>query len=574
MAIEQIDLPSSSGDRNPTSAWTTLLGLTVLVYYVAIWYVCILGLQQARKLFGKVDADNATTKARSSLPLRHPGGIQMPTSPPPSRRNGFAAFSEETSTADDVADEARRIGVSILRPLAGLDHNLSSNLASAFEQRYPKHLFEVILSVADANDQALSVARTVCARYADVQSRIIVGDEPCGVNPKICNLVKPYAAATFDIVWVLDAQVQVSPYALARAVHALNQTPPPNLPAPAWMQRKPHGQQGRTGLAHHVPFGVTPVTTSLGSHVEAIFLSTNHAKMYLAINALSVDSCVMGKSNLYRKSDLACVPDSFFNVGAQGTRGEEGAIGSVAFEQAQQESRAPLSQSISRPLARFSIFLAEDNMLALSLWRKPLDLAHTLIARDVARTSVGEVKSLADYWNRRVRWIRVRRHMVPAATYLEPFTESISCGAIATSAFVGAWLPMLGIDQGNSTVGRNMLAAAFFVCHLVAWHLVDFAVLYNVQRAATSEPANFTPLVQFDNANQLTKFRMAWLVREALALPIWFTSLCGNTVTWRTRRYKILSDARAAHIEANTRRYIPVQQTDDEGQQTVDGREA
>ena len=52
--------------------------------------------------------------------------------------------------------------------------------------------------------------------------------------------------------------------------------------------------------------GVLPAD-SWGSHVERAFLSTNHAKMYLAINAVAVDSCVMGKSNMYRKSDLAPV---------------------------------------------------------------------------------------------------------------------------------------------------------------------------------------------------------------------------------------------------------------------------
>lgn len=538
------------------STLASLLGLIVLGYYALIWSLCLLGLSQARSLFGR--PPNRHNARLPVLPLRHATG-HVPTSPP-------------MHSGATVAGAAERVGVSILRPLAGLDHNLASNLASAFEQRYPRDLFEIILSVRDETDQALPVARRICARYPEVQSRIIVGDEVCGVNPKICNLVRPYAAAQFDIVWVIDAQVQVSPYALGRAVDALQAKP--RTPAPTALQRQPHGgPHSRVGLAHHVPLGVTPHSTSMGSHIEAIFLSTNHAKMYLAINALSLESCVMGKSNLYRKSDLACVPDSFFKVSAEGTRGEAGAIGSIAFQANEaagdqsvaQDGKELVSNGPARPLARFGIYLAEDNMLATSLWRPPLNLAHTVIAKDVARTSVGEVKSLGDYWKRRVRWIRVRRHMVPAATYIEPFTESLLCGVIATIALLKCWLPWLGIVEtglNGSQAGRNLLGVCFFLVHLLAWHLVDFAVLASLQSAGhEDEPsvntgsssagsgARPSPLLNFDDSQSVLKFRLAWLGRELLALPIWTVALCDNTVTWRSRKFRILSDSRAAHLE-------------------------
>jgi ceramide glucosyltransferase len=46
-------------------------------------------------------------------------------------------------------------------------------LESTFTQEYPN--FEILLSVADENDQALPVARELMAKYPDVNSRIIIG---------------------------------------------------------------------------------------------------------------------------------------------------------------------------------------------------------------------------------------------------------------------------------------------------------------------------------------------------------------------------------------------------------------
>lgn len=68
-------------------------------------------------------------------------------------------------------------GVSILRPLKGLDPHLYDCLESTFVQKYPK--FEVILSVADETDPAVSVAKEIIVKYSDVDARIIIGRGVC-----------------------------------------------------------------------------------------------------------------------------------------------------------------------------------------------------------------------------------------------------------------------------------------------------------------------------------------------------------------------------------------------------------
>jgi ceramide glucosyltransferase len=64
-------------------------------------------------------------------------------------------------------------GVSILRPLKGLDTNLYENLESTFCQDYPN--FELLFSVADENDQALPIVRDLLLKYPNVRATVIVG---------------------------------------------------------------------------------------------------------------------------------------------------------------------------------------------------------------------------------------------------------------------------------------------------------------------------------------------------------------------------------------------------------------
>jgi ceramide glucosyltransferase len=57
--------------------------------------------------------------------------------------------------------------------LKGLDTNLYENLESTFTQEYPN--YEILLSVADEQDQALSVVRDLLAKYPNVNAKVIIG---------------------------------------------------------------------------------------------------------------------------------------------------------------------------------------------------------------------------------------------------------------------------------------------------------------------------------------------------------------------------------------------------------------
>ncbi|KAF9527788.1 glycosyltransferase family 21 protein [Crepidotus variabilis] len=369
-------------------------------------------------------------------------------------------------------------GVSILRPLKGLDSNLYENLESTFKQDYPT--FEILFSVADENDEALTVVQALVDRYPHVKATIVIGEEVVGVNPKVNNLIRPFRQAAHDILWVLDSGVLVDPGTLARSVDALTVSS--------------HSQK-TIGLVHHLPVAQIK-ETRLGSRLEAAFLNTNHAKMYIAINTLAVDSCVVGKSNLYRRSDVEKVNGSLIPVRKQVL---------------QRESQ----QSKVYGLAAFGKYLAEDNMIAGAIWHE-LGLRHDLSC-DVAKNIVGDM-SFWDYVWRRVRWIRVRKRMVLAATLVEPFTESIvvsliggySCGQLFG---IPLWL--------------------FLPMHFVPWLFLDLDVYQSI---AGNSP----------RGGELGTFLLAWCAREVLALPIWILAILGSEVAWRGRSYKVLRNGEAS----------------------------
>ncbi|KAI8060899.1 glycosyltransferase family 21 protein [Gongronella butleri] len=293
-------------------------------------------------------------------------------------------------------------GVSILRPLKGLDLEIEANLRSSFQQRYPK--FELILSVASSSDPVIPLVERLMKEYPRVPSRLIVGDRVVGINPKINNMIQSYDATSYDIIWILDSNVHVDHDTLGRSVDIL--------------------QKPGIGLVHHLPMAMQPA--SFAAKVEQAFLNTNHAKMYLAINAVGIASCVMGKSNLYRRSHL------------------EKAGG----------------------LAAFGKYMAEDNIVGEAIWAQ--GLRHGMSA-DMACQTLGTITP-KEYGARRARWVRLRKYIVTAATLTEPFTESIVCGAMgAWGAFYVWHIPFL----------------PFFALHWIAWCVNDY---YLFSTLATHAP--------------------------------------------------------------------------------------
>lgn len=407
--------------------------------------------------------------------------------------------------------------VTIIRPLRGLDTNLYYNLQSTLALDYPTDRFQVIFAIQDTEDSALAVVESLLdervggdpngkRRWNHVDTRIIINPQSIGTNPKINNLVKAVDEAKYEILWVVDATISMNGSMLARSVEALTtkshqlrsnhhtRITPQDTAHKSRMLSEHSAEYSGVGLVHHLPHAWVPNTTSqgtFGSKLEACYLNGVHGRMYLAINATGLESCVVGKSNMYRRSTINAL---------------RGPSDSKQFT------------TSLKGLPAFSPYLPEDNLIAHGIMHQ-LGLSHA-ITSDLAMDCLGPM-TIGDYIARRVRWIRVRKNMVLAATLVEPLTESIFLG-MATSWAVQK---LFGVPS-----------LRFFACHEFAWILMDILVV----TALKGEGFAATDLVQW---------LYVWFCREALALPIWLKAMLGgNLVTWRGSTYKILKNGEALKL--------------------------
>ncbi|KAF8319302.1 glycosyltransferase family 21 protein [Clavulina sp. PMI_390] len=448
------------------SVWTyplALLSVVAICWYIIYWGLAIVGWWTARQRYSR--------RPRSPL-------ASLPASAVP--------------------------GVSIIRPLKGLDPNLYENLESSFLQEYSN--FEIIFSVHAPSDPAVRVVEQLQKKYPTIPVLLITNEEVIGVNPKVNNLIQPFRQAKHDIVWVLDSNVKTQPGTLARSVEALTR----EFPAPSTSGNGPHFRK-RVGVVHHVPQAVLyGARDTLGSRVEAAFLNTTHAKMYIAINKLALDSCVMGKSNLYRRSDVDCVTSMPEHRG-----------------QWKKQPMAPNGEpelptygpEVVTGLRAMSAYLAEDNILAACFMHE-LGLLHDM-SPDVAVNAISTNMKFSDYVERRVRWIRVRKHIVISATLLEPFTECIMLGLVGFATIAAPW----GIPW-----------AIFAVLHVAGWLALDLGVYAAIAGH---------PLPRAEWAN----FLVAWAIRELSAFPIWLVGVLGTDVTWRGVKYTVKGHGKVAKVE-------------------------
>ncbi len=98
--------------------------------------------------------------------------------------------------------------ISILKPLAGLDIDLESNLRTFFQQDYPA--FEILFAVRSEADPAAGVVSRLQRGYPRVPSRLLLTGEPPYPNAKVFSLDRMLAAASNDLVVMSDSDIRVT----------------------------------------------------------------------------------------------------------------------------------------------------------------------------------------------------------------------------------------------------------------------------------------------------------------------------------------------------------------------------
>lgn len=434
---------------------------------------------------------------------------------------------------NEVLDNDDLEGVTILRPIKGIDPELELCLESCLLQKYPVNKMQILFCVESSNDPAVPIIERLLKRHSDKDAELLIDDqlpdEPhyFGPNPKVNNLAKGYKLAKFDIIWILDSNVWVNPGTLARSVISLNyhidngrQTYDPIT-----------GKGTPIKLVHHTPLAVAidneNSTINLGAKLDEMFLLTSHAKFYVFFNKASIAPCVNGKSNIYRRSSLDFSVKQITQNKVKTINSENIAIDALQYVQPGEGIRF------------FSKYIGEDNMIGIALWENEQG-GRTGMTGDVVVQPIGDnlKNGIWDYINRRVRWLRVRRYMVLAATLVEPTTESLVIG-------------LFGSFGASNLFFGGKYQCGLLLLNEIIWCFTDYtqyqALLNYSNKDTLCDSEQDTPF--FLNFNKV-KFEFSrwlpiWILREVLALPIWIIAMCGTSIDWRNRPFKIKADLSA-----------------------------
>jgi ceramide glucosyltransferase len=371
-----------------------------------------------------------------------------------------------------------------------------------------------------------------------------------GPNPKIRNMSRAYREAKGDIVWIIDCNVWVGRGTCGRMVdkllgksHAGPKGPYKfvhQLPICVDVDNALHGENASSATANgHAtapissPATRVPSRTSIsqtgGGRLEELFLASSHAKFYTAINTVAVAPCIVGKSNMFRRSHL--------NLLTSGLNTETSTAENVGIN-------------------HFSYNICEDHLIGDLLWRGTIsDMPgvknHGLVFGDLAIQPIAGM-SVKAYIARRVRWLRVRKFTVTLATLVEPGTESFLCSAYG--AFAVSKLPWL--QERLELPPTWTTFVLFWLLSVSIWAAVDwteYILLHSgrtIELDAESEIPAFARPPKRIARRHFLEWLFAWLGREALALPIWIWAFWGGvTVVWRDRKFWVGMDMKVHEIK-------------------------
>lgn len=177
-----------------------------------------------------------------------------------------------------AADEPRP-GISILKPLCGIDDRLEENLGSFAAIDYRD--YEVLLGVPSASDPAFSAALRAVRRWPN-RFRLVVQQGAPGLNPKVNQLIGLARAARHDLFVISDSNVRVDAAYLHEIADAFS--------------------DARVGLVTHPVAGAGE--QRLGALFENLHLAGSVAPGMVASKRLAGQDIVVGKSMAMRRADV------------------------------------------------------------------------------------------------------------------------------------------------------------------------------------------------------------------------------------------------------------------------------
>ena len=198
----------------------------------------------------------------------------------------FAAlrFVAARRSAAPAPEPAVSTSISILKPLAGLDTDLESNLRTCFEQDYPA--FEILFAVREEDDPSVAIVERLRREYPDVPTRLLITGEPPYPNAKVFSLDCMLAVAANDLVVMSDSDIRMDRHLLRKVAAEFLQDP--NLSIATCPYRAIAGP-------------------SFWSRIEAIGMNTDFLAGILVARMLEGMQFAVGPTIAARRSALAAI---------------------------------------------------------------------------------------------------------------------------------------------------------------------------------------------------------------------------------------------------------------------------
>ncbi|HEY4050911.1 MAG TPA: bacteriohopanetetrol glucosamine biosynthesis glycosyltransferase HpnI [Acidobacteriaceae bacterium] len=106
-------------------------------------------------------------------------------------------------------------GVSILKPVKGLDPEMYASFVSHCVQRY-EGPYELLFGVSCRDDPAVAAIEQLQNEFHNCAIRLVLCPELLGANGKVSNLVQMLPHAAFDYILINDSDIKVSPNYLSK----------------------------------------------------------------------------------------------------------------------------------------------------------------------------------------------------------------------------------------------------------------------------------------------------------------------------------------------------------------------
>ena len=326
-------------------------------------------------------------------------------------------------------------GVSIVRPLCGIENFAQATLASTFKLDHPN--YEILFCAAHVMDPVLPLVRRLITDHPAVPARLLLGSDSISTNPKLNNVVKGWEAARHEHIIMADSNVLMPPDYIRRLLAAWDSS---------------------TGLVCSPPVGCAPA--GVWAELECAFLNTYQARWQCFADSLGF-GFAQGKTMLWRRDILE--------------RG--GGIRALACE------------------------LAEDAAATKLVGRQGLRVR--VVARPFGQP-LGR-RTLAEVWQRQIRWARLRRD-----TFKLFFAVEIFAGAIP---------PLLAAMLVASTMDWPVVGVTAALACL--WYLLEMALAH---AAGWHLSWRSLPLC---------------VLRDLLLPVLWLAAWIGNEFVWRGNAMRV-----------------------------------